>query len=117
MASGAWRTLIGRNLQSIKLMACPNSESSAAARSFYERNFNVVKHLNPTFPFMIRPMPNQQPYLIVEYDFCNKVKIPLDGLDSDGIERKFQQAVEVGEEMPRSAGQSLATNFLPSVVE
>lgn len=91
---------------------------------------------------MIRPMPNQQPYLIVEYgawrrlgtlarsvgraahpppargaDFCNKVKIPLDGLDSDGIERKFQQAVEVGEEMPRSAGQSLATNFLPSVVE
>ena len=63
----AWRTLIGRNAQSVKLFACPTSASSAAARTFYEANYNVVKHLNPTFPFMIRAMPNVEPYLVVEY--------------------------------------------------
>lgn len=63
----AWRTLIGRNLQSVKLFACPTGASSAAARTFYEANYNVVKHLNPAFPFMIRAMPNVEPYLVVEY--------------------------------------------------
>lgn len=116
-ATAGWRRLIGRNLQSVKVMACPKSESSAAARQFWDKNYNVVKHLNPTFPFMIRAVPEVEPYMMVEYDWNYKAKVPLSGLDVAGIEKKIEQAVEIGNEMPRSAHQSLKPHILPSVVE
>jgi hypothetical protein len=43
--------------------------------------------------------------------------VSLAGLDEAALERKFAQAVALGEEMPRSEGQSLAKHILPSVVD
>ena len=43
--------------------------------------------------------------------------MPLAGLDAAGIEAKLAQAVAIGEQMPRSAHQSLEKPYLPNVVD
>lgn len=67
MASQPWRVAIGRSVASVKFMCCPTSASSATARNFWDVNYRLVKHLNPTLPFMIRAAPDLDPYVIVEY--------------------------------------------------
>lgn len=96
----SWRAAVGRSMASLKIMACPESGSSAAARcvpqralpihsvaepltllkiyyfiscrAFWANNYQTVKQMNPTFPFMIRAAVNTPtPYMIVEYGACN----------------------------------------------
>ena len=44
--------------------------------------------------------------------------MPLDGLDAAGLTKKMEQAVSVGEQLPRSPGQSLTEGReLPLVVD
>lgn len=127
-------------------------------RDFYFSNLAVVKHVAPTFPFMIRHGENLEPYMIVEYgawpgslrararqpasrqkltllaralpthhlsdththslDFARKAKVPLAGLDAAGIRAKLDQAVEIGEQMPRAEAHSLTHGHeLPAVTD
>ena len=116
-ASAGWRLLVGRSLRSVKVMACPTSPSSAAARAFWDANVPLVKHLNPSFGFLLRAAPQLEPYLVVEYDLAYKVKVPLVGLDADAIERKMDELVRAADEMPRSPLQSGAAMLQPSVIE
>ncbi len=34
---------------------------------FWDKNYPLVKHLNPTFQFMLRAAPEVDPYMMVEY--------------------------------------------------
>jgi len=36
-------------------------------REWYAASYAEVKHLNPRFPFMIRPNPEGEPFMFVEY--------------------------------------------------
>lgn len=63
----SWRAAINRNLQSIRILACPTTAPSAAVRSWYSANYAEIKHLNPRFPFLLRPNPEEKPYMFVEY--------------------------------------------------
>lgn len=51
-------------------------------------------------------------------DFARKAKVPLAGLDAQGIAAKLEQAVAIGEQMPRAPAQSLTHGHeLPLVVD
>jgi len=80
-------------------------------------SYAEVKHLNPRFPFQIRPNPDAEPFLIVEYDFARKVKIPVAGMKAEEIDAKLAEAVAVGDRMPRAYHQSIAPFVLPAVIE
>ena len=40
---------------------------SCLCREWWWTSYSEIKHLNPRFPFMIRPNPEGEPYLLVEY--------------------------------------------------
>ena len=51
-------------------------------------------------------------------DFARKAKVPLAGLDAAGIRAKLDQAVEIGEQMPRAEAHSLTHGHeLPAVTD
>ncbi len=50
-------------------------------------------------------------------DYNNKVKVDLTNMDDSAIVKKVEEAIETGNEMPRSYWQSVATNLQPSVIE
>ena len=89
-ASAAWIRQLGQTVRSVKFMLCPASASSKPAMEFFTGSYNVVKHLNPTLPYMIRAAPGQSPVMVVEFDFGEKAFVPLDGLDVAGVERKVR---------------------------
>ena len=111
----SWKIAIGRSLRSVKFIACPTSSSSAATRSFWDNNITLVKHLNPSFGFLLRAAPDVEPYVIAEYDLAYKVKISLSGLDESGIEQKMEELVRAADEMPKSPLQSGAIELMKSV--
>ena len=79
---------LGKNVRSVKFLLCPTSPSSAPAREFFVETYNVVKHLNPNLPYMIRPWPGDSPSLVIEYDYAENAQVPLLGLDKAGLEKK-----------------------------
>ena len=87
-ASASWMRNLGKNVRSVKFLLCPKSPASAPAREFFVETYNVVKHLNPNLPYMIRPWPGDAPSVIIEYDYSEKAQVPLVGLDKAGLERK-----------------------------
>ena len=141
----SWRAYLSRNLQSVKLIACPVNVQCANARAWYIESYAEIKHLNPRFPFMIRHNPDGEPYVFIEYgalplrfscvfltctwctllthsayisaDRDEKVKIDLAGLTKEQIDDKIRDAVIKGEEMPRAHWQSIAPLRLPTVIE
>jgi hypothetical protein len=38
-----------------------------ACRAFWSNSYAEIKHLNPRFPFMIRPLGRGDPYILFEY--------------------------------------------------
>lgn len=113
----SWRVGLGRGLRSVKVMACPTSPSSAAARAFWDAHVATVKHLHPEFGFLLRAAPELEPYLVAEYDLAYKVKVPLVGMSVAQIERKLEELVAAADEVPRSPAQSGAAVLQPSVIE
>lgn len=113
--ASSWRIQIGKSLRSVKFLACPTSPSSAAARTFWDNNLSLIKHLNPSFGFLLRAAPNLEPYLIAEYDLAYKVKVPLAGLDEAAIEQKMEELVRAADEMPKSPLQSGSVELMKSV--
>ena len=113
----SWRVGLGRGLRSVKVMACPTSPSSAAARGFWDAHVAAVKHLHPEFGFLLRAAPSLEPYLVAEYDLAYKVKVPLAGMSVAQIEQKLEELVAAADEVPRSPAQSGAAVLQPSVIE
>lgn len=51
-------------------------------------------------------------------DFARKAKVPLAGLDAAGITAKLDQAVAIGEQMPRAPAHSLTHGHeLPLIID
>jgi len=113
-------------------------------RSFYEKNYQTVKMLNPRMPFLIRPSENAAPYVIARYgrsrdgwplvtglpgtrrcvdqvpcmfaDWNEKKTVELEGMDEAAVEAVFEKLTLQGQTMPRSP-ESLDTVKLPTVTE
>jgi hypothetical protein len=59
-------------------------------RDFFDSTYNVVKHLNPTLPYMVRPWPGDSPSVVIEFDYGEKAQVPLVGLSREALERKVR---------------------------
>mmetsp|Transcript_32756 Transcript_32756/g.67134 ORF Transcript_32756/g.67134 Transcript_32756/m.67134 type:complete len:114 (+) Transcript_32756:40-381(+) len=112
----SWRAFVSRNVAELRFIVCPTSQSSAATRAFYEKNYQTIKMLNPRMPFLIRAADNASPRVIARYDWNAKEAIELEGLDEAGVSSAVESLVKKGETMARSP-ESLDVVRLPTVVE
>lgn len=79
---------LSKSVRSVRFLLCPTSPSSAVGRDFFDSTYNVVKHLNPTLPYMVRPWPGDSPSVVIEFDYGEKAQVPLVGLSREALERK-----------------------------
>ena len=82
---------LSKSVRSVRFLLCPTSPSSAVGRDFFDSTYNVVKHLNPTLPYMVRPWPGDSPSVVIEFDYGEKAQVPLVGLSREALERKVRR--------------------------
>jgi len=65
----SWKAGLSRYLPAMRFFACPNSPSSVGVRDFYLKNYQILKHLNPNFPLLMRTSSNCMPAVTTELEW------------------------------------------------
>ena len=61
----AWRALVSRRMHELRFVFRPEASSSEAVKAFLTTNYDGLKTLNPTFPFLVRRGADEEdPYLL-----------------------------------------------------
>ena len=97
----AWRALVSKRLHELRIVCCAEAPSSAPVRSYLRNNYEILKTLNPTFPFLVRAA-EDTPYVVATYGLGHTETRDLDGLDEAAVEKTFAELVALGEQHPRS---------------
>ncbi|KDO29356.1 hypothetical protein SPRG_05892 [Saprolegnia parasitica CBS 223.65] len=98
----SWRAQISRNVQELRFVACSTSESSSGLRTFFRRNYNELKMLNPRTPFVYREAEELKPFVYARYDWGKEKQVFLDDKTPDEITRILKDLVDHGASLPRS---------------
>lgn len=111
----AWRALVSKRLHELRIVCCAEAPSSAPVRSYLRNNYEVLKTLNPKFPFLVRAA-EDTPYVVATYGLGHTETRDLDGLDEAAVERTFAELVALGEQHPRSwpAADDLPPDIVPA---
>ncbi|KAL4171401.1 hypothetical protein KRP22_009496 [Phytophthora ramorum] len=59
----SWRAQISRSIQELRFVACDTSQSSAGLRTFFRKNYDELKMLNPLTPFVYREAEEMEPFV------------------------------------------------------
>ncbi|EWM27883.1 nadh dehydrogenase [Nannochloropsis gaditana] len=98
----AWRASISKHVRELRFLISASEESSAAARSYIRHNYDELKMLNPTTPFLVRDgWPGKDPYVVATYDWGKEVIKTMGGLDEKGIDALLKGLVEDGKSLPK----------------
>ena len=97
----AWRALVSKRLHELRIVCCAEAPSSAPVRSYLRNNYEILKTLNPKFPFLVRAA-EDTPYVVATYGLGHTETRDLDGLDEAAVEKTFAELVALGEQHPRS---------------
>jgi len=65
----SWKAGLSRNLPILRFFACPESPSSKGLLSWYNKNYQVLKALNPMMPLLLRTTDNAMPAVTTELRF------------------------------------------------
>mmetsp|Transcript_22424 Transcript_22424/g.62563 ORF Transcript_22424/g.62563 Transcript_22424/m.62563 type:complete len:225 (-) Transcript_22424:33-707(-) len=65
----SWKAGLSRYLPAMRFFACPDSASSNGVRSWYCKNYDELKHLNPNFPLLLRTEDNCMPAVTTELEW------------------------------------------------
>ena len=97
----AWRALVSKRLHELRIVCCAEAPSSAPVRRYLRNNYEILKTLNPKFPFLVRAA-EDTPYVVATYGLGHTETRDLDGLDEAAVEKTFAELVALGEQHPRS---------------
>jgi hypothetical protein len=65
----SWKAGLSRYLPCVRFFACPDSPSSRGVMTYYARNYDHLKILNPNLPLMIRTVENAMPAVTTELEW------------------------------------------------
>ncbi|KAL7478556.1 hypothetical protein ACHAW6_004317 [Cyclotella cf. meneghiniana] len=65
----SWKASLSRHLPIVRFFACPKSPASRGVFSWYQKNYEELKMLNPTMPLLLRCSDNAMPAITTELSF------------------------------------------------
>jgi hypothetical protein len=65
----SWKAGLSRSLPVIRFFACHESPSSKGILTWFNKNYDTLKRLNPTLPLLLRTTPNAMPAITTELQF------------------------------------------------
>lgn len=89
----AVRGNLAKNLKELRLVFCPQSQTSAGIRSWVNSKYTQTKALNPTFPILVRQQPGASAYVIARFDKGKEVKSEVEGMDLEQFEAQLEKTV------------------------
>lgn len=112
----AWRALVSRRVHELRFVFQPEASSSEAVKAFLNNNYEGLKTLNPSFPFLVRRGADEEdPYLLATRAhgarelFGGAAEGSVLSRDCDRVRRRNAAAATqvrlraLGEEIPRWA--------------
>lgn len=65
----SWKAGLSRSLPTIRVFACHESPSSKGVLSWFNKNYDTMKRLNPSLPILLRTTSNAMPAITTELQF------------------------------------------------
>lgn len=65
----SWKASLSRHLPVLRFFGCPKSPASRGLMGWYQKNYEELKHLNPTMPLLLRCSDNASPAITTELSF------------------------------------------------
>jgi len=101
----------------VRVNFCSKADHSAGVRKFVRNNYNDLKTLNPSLPFMVQPCDNiKAPFLYFRYGFGAEKTVDLTNLDEFQITDKLKESTIMGQFVPRN-NFTLDGEFTPQDID
>lgn len=103
----SWRAQISRSLRELRFVACETSQHSQGLRTFIRKNYNELKMLNPTTPFVYREAEEMEPFVYARFDWGKEEKVFVHNKSDKEITEIIRELVEHGAKLPKSPESDL----------
>mmetsp|Transcript_1533 Transcript_1533/g.3609 ORF Transcript_1533/g.3609 Transcript_1533/m.3609 type:complete len:117 (-) Transcript_1533:57-407(-) len=115
----SWRAALSRNLNELRVVYCSKSAASTGTREFVEKEYKLLKALNPGLPIYVRPCDNVEPHVAARFDRGLYAKKMTSGKDciavTMAVKELAEEAVTAAEKFP-SALHAGGTPKLANVI-
>lgn len=65
----SWKAGLSRSLPALRFFVCPKSPASKGVLSWFNKNYDTLKVLNPNMPLLLRTTANAMPAITTEFQF------------------------------------------------
>ncbi|GAB9475441.1 Nadh dehydrogenase [Globisporangium polare] len=98
----SWRAQISRSIQELRFVACETSQSSQGLRTFFRKNYEELKMLNPRTPFVYREAEEMEPFVYARFDWGVEKQVFVQNKSDKEILDIVKGLVEHGFTLPKS---------------
>eukprot|EP00192_Tetraselmis_astigmatica_P016922 CAMPEP_0117677426 /NCGR_PEP_ID=MMETSP0804-20121206/16738_1 /TAXON_ID=1074897 /ORGANISM="Tetraselmis astigmatica, Strain CCMP880" /LENGTH=100 /DNA_ID=CAMNT_0005486707 /DNA_START=77 /DNA_END=379 /DNA_ORIENTATION=+ len=99
----AWRGLLSKSMNELRIQVCQTSAGSAGAREFVFQSYPELKKLNPTLPILVREAAGTEAKLWARFDFGVEKSVKVEGMSKAEVAAQVEGLVKMGETMPKAA--------------
>ncbi|DBA02672.1 TPA: hypothetical protein N0F65_010497 [Lagenidium giganteum] len=93
---------ISRSVRELRFVACDTSQHSSGLRTFFRKNYEELKMLNPNTPFIYREADEMEPFVYARYDWGNEKQVFVHNKNDKEITEVLRGLVEFGKTLPKS---------------